>query len=223
MSRPSPLLLAPALLLLACAPGIRAARHDTPLPPPARDSRAGARHPGAGPALVPRGATPQAKGRAPRELAVRRALEIASSHVGRRRIAVDGVSYGDDCAALVRAALAGAGRPLPSSARDAAGLAAHARAAGLLRTGAPRAGDLVFLADRPDGSPAHVGIVETVSDDGTVLVLHRAARGVARLRANAAQPWKARGEGGKWLNDVLVVGGSRVPAGRLVVGYASLL
>ena len=84
------------------------------------------------------------------------------------------------------------------------------------------AGDLVFFSDRPGGKPEHVGLVERIGEGGTATVLHRTARGVVRLHVNAAQPWKARGDDGRILNDVLVVGGGRVPAGRLFVAWASL-
>jgi cell wall-associated NlpC family hydrolase len=210
------LLLAPALLSTACAPGIRTARRDAAMPPPARESRAGARDPGAGPALVPARA---AQGRRAPDDPVRRALDAASAQVGRREVAVDGVSYGDDCAALVRAALAAAGRTPPAG--DARALHRLAAGTGALRR-TPAPGDLVFLADRPGGAPAHVGLVERAAADGTVIVLHHTDRGVSRLRANPSRPWTARTATGRWLNDVLVVDGARVPAGRLVLGFGSL-
>jgi hypothetical protein len=215
MTSPRALLLASALAA-ACAAPPRAARDHRPLPPPARESRAGARDPGAGPA--PGFAGP---GTDSRDAAIRSAIETAVSLLGRREIEVGGVRFGDDCAALVRAALASAGRPPPEG--DPASLHAQAAARGLLRAAGPAPGDLVFLAARPDGPPAHVGLVETVSPEGTALLLHRTDRGVARLRANVGRPWTARSESGRWVNDVLLVGGARVPAGRLVVGFASLL
>jgi hypothetical protein len=152
---------------------------------------------------------------------VRRALETAASQLGRREIVVGGSGFGEGCAALVRAAHAAAGHPLPSG--DPASLHAGAAARGLLRAAGPAPGDLVFLAARPGGPPAHVGLVESVSPDGTALLFHQTERGVARLRANVGRPWTARSESGRWMNDVLLVNGSRVPAGRLVVGFASLL
>jgi hypothetical protein len=133
-------------------------------------------------------------------------------------VASQAEAHGDRCAALVRGALAGAGRPAPTG--DAPALAAAAAARGALRRSGPAAGDLVFLADRPDGPPVHVGLVERVAPDGTALVLHQTVRGVVRLRANVARPWTARAESGRWMNDVLLVDGTRVPAGRLVVGFA---
>ena len=154
---------------------------------------------------------------------MQRALDSARSLVGRRDIVVDGVRFGDGCAALVRAAYQQAGRPLPAGVDDVAALHDLARREKALRKGKPAPGDLVFLADRPGGAPEHVGIVERVTEGGTATVFHRTGRGVVRLRVNAGQPWKARGDDGKILNDVLVVGGGRVPVGRLLVAFASLL
>jgi cell wall-associated NlpC family hydrolase len=158
----------------------------------------------------------------PRDQAVRRAIETAAGLVGSREIVVGGVRYGDACASLVRAALSEAGSPPPDGA-DAAALLAFARQRGAVRRFAPAPGDLVFLADRPGGAAEHVGLVQSVSSDGTALVLHHTERGVARLHVNSGQPWKARTEAGKALNDVLLVGAGRVTAGRLLVGYATVL
>jgi hypothetical protein len=154
---------------------------------------------------------------------VRRAIETASSLVGQREIVVAGTSWGDGCTALVRAALAEAGLPLPARARDAAALLAFARDRAGTRRARPAPGDVVFLSDRPGGPAEHVGLVESVSADGTALVLHRTDRGVLRLRLNGSQPWKLRTDAGRALNDVLIVGAGRVTAGRLLVAYATVL
>jgi len=207
-------LLALALLAVGCAGGNRAIRAST-LPPPATESRTGPPSAGAGPA-------PGLASRLPREVAVRRAIDVASSQVGQRQIVVEGVRYGDGCSALVRAAFALAGFPLPPDA-DATALLALARARAGTRRTAPVPGDLVFLADRPGGAADHVGIVSSVSADGTALVLHHTERGVARIRVNGAHSWKVRSETGRALNDILVVGAGKITAGRLLVGYATLL
>ena len=213
-------LLALALLASGCAGGSRALR-ASPLPPPAAERRAGTPEPGVGPA--PGLARRRVQARlVPRDAAVRRAVDTASALVGQREIVVEGVRYGDGCAAVVRAAFAEAGAPLPDDA-DPAALLALARARGGTRRSRPAPGDLVFLADRPGGPAEHVGLVASVSEGGTALVVHHTERGVARLRVNPAQPWKARTETGKVLNDVLLVGAGRVTAGRLLVGYATLL
>lgn len=203
-----------ALLLSGCAAAGTTARSS--LPPPAQELRAGARDPGAGP--VPPSAAP----RPPHDEVVRAAIEGARSFVGQREIAVGGTRFGDDCVALVRAAFVRAGAPLPAEATTVTALHAVARQRGLLRRSAPVPGDVIFLSDRPGGAPAHVGIVEAVGADGTALVLHRTGRGVARLRVNASQPWKLKGDKGRLLNDPLVTGAGRVPAGRLFVAWASL-
>lgn len=204
-----------ALLLPACAAAPRISRPD--LPPPAQETRAGVRTPDAG--AVP----PVSTAGVPHDATVRTAIETARGLVGQREISVDGTRFGDDCAALVRASFARAGAPLPAGAKSVTALHHLAQERRLLRRGAPTPGDLIFLADRPGGSPAHVGIVESVAGDGTAMVLHRTERGVARLRVNAEHPWKLRSDKGRLLNDPLVTGAGRIPAGRLFVAWASIL
>jgi hypothetical protein len=209
------------LLSLACVPRAQAVRRDA-LPPPAPVSRAGTRTPGAGPAPGLDAGAARAP-RLPRGEAIRRAIDTASDLVGHREIVVAGRAWGEGCAALVRAALASAGAPLPDHARDPAAIHGLARSRAATRRGRPAAGDLVFLSDRPGGPPEHVGLVEAVNGDGTALVIHRTDQGVLRVRLNGAQPWKLRTDGGRALNDVLLVGAGRVSAGRLVVAYATIL
>lgn len=216
MSPLRPLLVALGLLQAACVAPMRTAR-DNPLPPPAQ-GRAGTRDPGAGPAP---GSAPLRARPPTREAAIRRVVETASNLVGAREITVGGVRYGDDCGALVRAAYAEAGSPLPAG--DAPALLEVARARGALRRSRPAAGDLAFLAERPGGSAEHVGLIESVSEDGVARVLHLTERGVARLRVDVGRAWKVRSDAGRAVNDVLVVGGGKLPAGRLVVGFATLL
>jgi NlpC/P60 family len=205
--------LAVALALeIACATGpLRPYRHV--LPPPARESRAGAPERSAGPA--PGSVEPE----------VTRAVEAASSMVGRRTIVLGGVDYGPGCAALVRAAFASAGHPLPPTATSAAALHALAGQRGAItRSVRPAAGDIVFLADRPGGPPTHVGLVARAEPDGTIFMLHRVARGVLRVRVNLAYPERPTDPAtGKHINDTLVVNARAVPAGSLVVGVSDLL
>jgi cell wall-associated NlpC family hydrolase len=216
-------LAAAATLIAGCGTSRAQSRYRT-LPPPAGESRAGARDDrGVGPApasVQGRRAPPPAE-----RLEVSRAVETAASLVGRREIVVAGRDYGDGCAALVRAAFDRAGHPLPPTAQDAASLYALALSRGLLRPGIrSAAGDVVFLSDRPGGPPAHVGLVARVEPDGTALVLHRVARGVRRLRVNLGYPARVADPAtGKRLNDTLVVGSAAQPAGSLVVAIATLL
>jgi peptidoglycan DL-endopeptidase CwlO len=208
-----------ALLLggAGCAAG-RSVRRPLP-PPPAGESRAGAASSGAGPA-------PAADRRAlPQEERVRRAIQTASALVGRRGVTVDGVDYGPGCAALVRASLTRAGRPPPPEAVDASGLYGFASRHGALRTGRRlQPGDVVFLADRPGGPPAHAGLVARADPDGTAVLVHRVARGIMRLRVNLSWPQRTNDPAtGRLINDTLYVGREPIPAGSLVVGVADLL
>jgi len=209
-------LAAVVLLASGCASGAAVSSHR-PLPPPAGEGRAVARS--------TRSAGPAVTSERPERPDVRRALDVARSLLGKRSVVFEGHDYGPGCAALVRAAFDGAGRPLPPSARDASSLHAVAASQGALRNGLRAApGDVLFLADRPGGAPTHVGLVSRVDPDGTAVVLHRLARGVARLRVNLGYPGRVADPAtGKRLNDTLLVGSTAVPAGSLVVGVATLL
>lgn len=218
------------LLALDCAcataHGSGAGHHS--LPTPARLGRAGSSPRGAGPEQV----SPRAQGRVPpREAgsydpAVTAAVATAAGLVGKRRITVDGTDYGADCAALVRASFDAARAPLPRSAITPAGLYDYAQGQGALKKGLrPSPGDVLFLADREGGAPAHVGLVGKVEPDGTALVYHRVARGVMKMRVNLAFPARQQDPStGRVVNDALVVEGEGPkPAGILVVGFAGLL
>ena len=215
------ILLALAIGSVACASSSSTATRR-PLPPPAGDGRAGAREErGAGPALASGTRAPA------QELKpdVRRAVDTAQSLVGSRSVVVDGRDYGAGCTALVRAAFDHAGKPLPTDARTAGALLDLAKGRGAMRSGIRCSpGDVVFLADRPGGSAAHVGLVTRVEADGTAVVVHRLARGVARMRVNLGYPARVSDPStGKRLNDTLQVGKNSTPAGSLVVGVATLL
>jgi len=206
-----------ALALAGCATSPGVTRH--PLPPPAGDGRVGSRY--------QRGADPAPASTLPETTRpeVRRAVETAESLVGKKTVVVDGRDYGSDCSALVRAAFEHAGHPFPPGARDARSLHAVAERRGSIHSGLRCApGDVMFLADRPGGSPEHVGLVSRVDPDGTATVLYRLARGVVRVHVNLGYPTRiADPSTGRRLNDTLVVGSTAMPAGSLVVDVASLL
>jgi len=222
MAAPRAILLASlAMGSIACASS-QAATSRRPLPPPAGDGRAGASEArGAGPALAsgPKAPAPELKPD------VRLAVDAAQSLVGKRDVVLDGRNYGSGCAAVVRAALDHAGKPAPADARTAGALFDLAKGRGTLRTGIRCSpGDVVFLADKPGGAAAHVGIVTRVDPDGTAVVVHRLARGVARMRVNLGYPARVSDPAtGKRLNDTLQVGKQTAPAGSLVVGVAAFL
>src|SRR6266568_5189370 len=223
------LVVALVLTEQGCAAGaVWERRHS--LAPPAMETRAGAPERSTGPDSRPSQPTPTA---IPTPTAtssstsadVAAALTAVSSLVGRRTVVLDGVDYGSGCAAVVKAAFARVGRALPAEVRDAAAIHALARARGALTSSrTPLPGDLVFLADRPGGPAAHVGLVTRSQPDGTAIVLHRTRLGVLRLRLNLAFPSRSTDPAtGKQINDALLVGGRSEPAGKLVVGVADLL
>ncbi len=213
------LLLGLAIGNFACASSQSAAARR-PLPPPAGDGRAGVRDDrGSGPAIASAAKAP------PLKPDVKAAVDAAQSLVGHRDVVVDGRNYGPGCTAVVRAAFDHAGKPLPPDARTASALLEVARGRNALRSGIRCSpGDVVFLADKPGGTAAHVGLVTRVDPDGTALVVHRLSRGVASLRVNLGYPGRVSDPGtGKRLNDTLQVGKSSAPAGSLVVGVAAFL
>jgi hypothetical protein len=72
----------------------------------------------------------------------------------------------------------------------------------------------------------HLGLVDDVEPDGTVLVIHRVARGVVRYRMNLTAPTTAKGPTGKVLNDGLrLPGNGSAPrlTGELFVSFGTLL
>lgn len=159
--------------------------------------------------------------------------------LGQRRIEVQGKRYGDDCTGLVRALFEPVGVNLLGAAEPGDnGVTAMWRFAGrhgrVFHGGRPLPGDLVFFRDtydlNRDGSTndglTHVGVVEDVEADGTVVVIHRVARGVVRYRMNLQAPTQARAADGRKLNDWLRTG---APGGRprltaeLFAGYATVL
>ncbi|WP_235216656.1 CHAP domain-containing protein [Archangium violaceum] len=143
----------------------------------------------------------------------------------------------DDCSGLVRAAYQAVGIELLSHGTlpgENAVSAIHRRAqrAGALHKRAPKPGDIVFFREtydrnrdgqRNDGL-THVGVIESVERDGTVVFVHRGGSGVKRARMNLRFPGK-REQGGRVLNDYIrrAEGGERARfASELFSGYASV-
>jgi cell wall-associated NlpC family hydrolase len=100
--------------------------------------------------------------------------------------------------------------------------------------GEPRPGDLVFFREtydrnrdgrRNDGL-THIGVVEHVAPDGTVMFVHRAGGGVKRSRMNLHQPGLRRDAKGRVLNDYLRRSERRAThprlAGELFAGFATV-
>jgi hypothetical protein len=142
----------------------------------------------------------------------------------------------DDCSGLVRLAYHSVGVELLSQGvrpgeNAASAMYRRARRAGALHRRRPLPGDIVFFHEtydrnrdglRNDGL-THVGIIESVAKDGTVVFVHRAGAGVVRSHMNLRRPLR-KSPGGRVLNDYLrqAEGGERARLTReLFVGYAS--
>ncbi|MEW5739035.1 MAG: CHAP domain-containing protein [Myxococcota bacterium] len=167
------------------------------------------------------------------------ALGAAQHLVGKRKIVVNGQTFGDDCTGLVRAAYSQAGIDLMTAAQPGDnGVTAIYRFAarhGRIYTGGqPVAGDLVFFREtydlnrdgRDNDGLTHVGLVEAVESDGTVIVIHRVARGVVRYRMNLGFRASATTPSGRKVNDWLrAAGPGSKPrlTSELFAGYATLL
>ena len=75
----------------------------------------------------------------------------------------------------------------------------------------PEPGDLVFFQNTQDANGdgfnndgwTHVGIVEQVDGDGTVVFISTVSTGIERRRLNLLQPHRHRSRDGKTLNDFL--------------------
>jgi len=142
---------------------------------------------------------------------VGRILAAARAEVGN-----PGGREGIDCSTFVRRAYAAAGIDLyeGASRRDNGVQAIHryvVRHGGLHRRRLPAPADLVFFDNSYDRNRnrllddrlTHVGIVEEVLGDGTILVLHATNHGVVREPMNLRRPHASTGPGGEPINAML--------------------
>ncbi len=167
------------------------------------------------------------------------AVKLAQGLVGKRAIVLGGKKYGDDCTGLVSGVYAQLGMDLLSGGeRGDNGVTAIWRYASthgrLFEGGRPVAGDLVFFRETYDFNRdghvndglTHIGLVETVGEDGTVRVIHRVARGVVRYKMNLQFRDSAVNPAGQPVNDYLRAAGSQQKpqlTAQLFAGYATLL
>jgi len=112
--------------------------------------------------------------------------------------------------------------------------AIHRRARALKALKAqPAPGDLVFFRQTYDRNRdgrlndglTHVGVVESVDEEGTVTFIHRVGGGVKRGHLNVRNPHARKDAEGHVLNDWLRNAQGKAPArltGELFAGYASV-
>jgi probable lipoprotein NlpC len=160
---------------------------------------------------------------------------------------VGGETFRADCSGFVEAVYEAEGIPLrrlaaraaPAETSGVAALYHAAEANGLVFGGGgrwPAPGDLVFFHDtydrnrdgRADDRFTHVGIVEYVSRDGTVVFLHRSGKAVVRAALTPDRPDLAKDADGTLRNSAMrdkrpPVRSGEVLAGQLFAGYGRLV
>ena len=160
----------------------------------------------------------------------KRLVSKARKLVGLSTLRVTVPHLPDDCTGLARAVYEDAGIELMGSGvRGDNGVTAMYRLAferSALHTSAPEPGDLVFFRETYDRNRdgklndglTHVGVVESVEEDGTVQFVHRIHGGVKRSKLNVSVPLD------KTRNDYLRPAKKKAAAaltGELFVSFAS--
>jgi hypothetical protein len=164
----------------------------------------------------------------------------AARFIGAPRVEVAGRRLPFDCSGLARGVYLAHGIDLYDGAEtaDAANgvrlIWRHVASRGVIHHGPdPRPGDLVFFNNTWDRNGdgrvndllTHVGIVESVHPDGTVVFVSRVSRGIQRYRMNLAAPSRRRADDGRVLNDYLRrrqgedPGDARYLTGELFAGF----
>lgn len=165
--------------------------------------------------------------------------EAARALLGKTQLVIEGKRYGDDCTGFIRALFEPLGLNLMTEGRRGDnGVTAMWRFASrygrIYEGGRPVVGDLVFFKEtydlnrdgRVNDGLTHIGLVDDIEPDGTVLVIHRVARGVVRYRMNLENPKLHQSADGKPLNDWLRVetaGSRRRLTGELFASFATVL
>ncbi|MDH4078427.1 MAG: CHAP domain-containing protein [Nitrospira sp.] len=198
-----------------------------------------------GPNLIPtmgtRGAQCCAMAKAvPRQKAL---AKTAVRFVGKSRVVIDGRYYNPDCSGFVRGVYASQRMDLfgglgeLNEGNGVGRIYTHVVEHGKIHYGPTvHPGDLVFFHNtwdfNRDGLPndplTHVGVVEKVEPDGTVLFVSSLSRGIKRYRMNLQHPEVYKALDGRVLNNFLRrkqsgdVPGTRYLAGQLFAAFGTL-
>ena len=145
-------------------------------------------------------------------------VRTAVKLVGARTIESGGRRIAYDCAGVTRAVYLAHGIDLydgvhqNNQANGVRLIFDHVRARGRIHRGpVVQAGDLVFFdntwdadGDGVDNDPlTHVGVVEKVESDGTIVFISRVGEAIERYRMNLAYPQTHRHADGRILNDYM--------------------
>ncbi|MBH0176910.1 MAG: hypothetical protein HP491_03380 [Nitrospira sp.] len=177
----------------------------------------------------------------PRQVAL---AQTAVGLLGRNRVEVGGRSYTPDCSGLVRGLYATQRVDLYDGLGELDGgngvgrIYTHVVEHGRIHYGPTvHPGDLVFFHNtwdfNRDGLPndplTHVGVVEKVERDGTVLFVSWVSAGVERYRMNLRQPDMHKTADGRVINDYMRRRGSgdhqvtRYLTGQLFAAFGTVL
>lgn len=166
--------------------------------------------------------------------------QTASSIVGKRSIDVNGHKARADCSGTIRAVYELVGLPLGTveldgRPNDTKIIYSWLGGVGNLRTENPQPGDLVFFDNTHDQNKdgatndplSHIGVVESVEDDGTVVFVHRIGPGIVRQRLNLTNPTLHKDPvTGNVINDYLRRRQKGQPSrttGELFVGFGTVV
>jgi probable lipoprotein NlpC len=166
--------------------------------------------------------------------------QTAARFIGAPRVEVAGRRLRYDCSGLARGVYLAHGIDLYDGAEAADApngvrlIWRHVASRGVIHYGPdPRPGDLVFFNNTWDRNGdgrvndllTHVGIVEQVEANGTVVFVTHVSRGIQRYRMNLAAPSLRRADDGRVLNDYLRrrrdedPGDARYLTGELFAGF----
>lgn len=161
----------------------------------------------------------QRKGLAGDEQKARQDLvNYARSLIGVRRLTTIDGRFKNDCSGFVNGVYAVMGRKIKysyvrkgRSLSESLYLTLNNRHL-VFREMPPRPADVVFFKNTLENSYdkiTHVGLVEEVQADGTVVILHYGSGRVGRLKMNLRHPYDHKDDRGEIINDYLRKRGSR--------------
>ncbi len=160
----------------------------------------------------------------------------ATALLGKRRIWIEGRAHRADCSGLVKGLYRASGHDLYAlgalgKENGVAIIFRYVKRYGQLHLGRPQAGELAFFDNSYDRNKdgrrndplTHIGVVEKVRRDGTVVVIHFGSGSVRRLLVNTHAPSMRRNARGEPINDYLrrEKDGPRL-AGELLVAWGRL-
>lgn len=164
-----------------------------------------------------------------------RLAAAAAGSIGERPLVVGGVRYRMDCSGVAAGIYAKAGVRVDDDggAPSTRALYELAQRHGSLRRSHPLPGDLVFFDDTYDANGnglrddplSHVGVVEKMLADGTVLFVHRIGSRIVRWRMHPGRPSERVDAQGRTLNHALRAAEGPFPpqtTGELFVAFGSL-